>query len=1060
MDRRSKDVVVAENSTFNWLIAHSSFQTWTQTCSGLLWIRGHPGSGKSTLLKYAMATENHSQNIIASFFFNGHGSSLEKSLSGLYRSLLHQLLPFSPEKHGEITRIYNNRCETYGEHEKQWFWHEKELELWLKDLLISLSAHSTKIYVDAIDEGGKEAAAKIATYFERILTHTLKAGRTLKVCLTCRHYPIISGLANMEICVENENRDDIAVYARTEFSIGGLSKDKAQILGKAIIEKANGIFQWAIIVVPRMIDLCQIGTKLRKVQEVIKQLPEELNELYCQIIKTIPNSEQTDSLALIQWICLAISPLSLSEMRYALVVNKDTHYTAQSALEDDAAFIEGDEDMEKQVKHLSRGLAEVKKHHESNWIQFIHQSVYDYLVLSGLQMLTEQSAASLINQGHLRLVRSCIRYLEMDDLSLEREEASTPEMVRYRRTNQSRFTKKICHSYPLAEYATKAWVFHFKHTESSTHPKELLDTFGLILSTRPTLLQSWVFLSECVENTVHGLWVGRHPMLPYRPNNLFTDLHVMACHGLSKLMSHYFVVFSDNEADPCDSSGRTPLSYAAEHGHETVVHLLIDRKDVQRDLKDKQFERTALSYAAHDGHLKIVQLLSSRSDVKADPRDCLGMTPLALAAENGHMSVAQLLLERSDVTADSIDNSGKTPLSCAARRGHKEIVKVLLGRRDVYPDHADRDGQTPLSHAASLGHEEVVSILLNCNNVDADRPDRQGQSPISHAADWGSEKVIRLLIQCGRVQVDRKDKSWETPLFRAADRGHREAVQMLAECKDVNVNSRDKMDRTPLAMAAYKGHRDVVKLLIRLDGIEIDSKDIYGRTPLSRAATEEFGVAAGEVVQTLLQSTDADVNSADVDGITPLMQASRSRFAFAVRHLLGCKNIKTDTKDKNGKTALSWAAYDDNDQVTELLIARNDVRINSKDITGMTPLMQAAYRGQEAVTHRLLRCDGLEVNARDDMGQTALSWAAMYGHEAVVQLLLEHADTQADQRDADGRTPLSYAAEVGQAEIVRLLVQQKGVRTRLRDKSGKTPYSYAASGRYEAVMNILRASRY
>ena len=47
--------------------------------------------------------------------------------------------------------------------------------------------------------------------------------------------------------------------------------------------------------------------------------------------------------------------------------------------------METDEDMKNRVTDLSRGLAEVKKHNEENLIQFVHQSVKDYLVQGTLR---------------------------------------------------------------------------------------------------------------------------------------------------------------------------------------------------------------------------------------------------------------------------------------------------------------------------------------------------------------------------------------------------------------------------------------------------------------------------------------------------------------------------------------------------------------------------------------------------------------------------------------------------------------------------------------------------
>ena len=63
------------------------------------------------------------------------------------------------------------------------------------------------------------------------------------------------------------------------------------------------------------------------------------------------------------------------------------------------------------------------------------------------------------------------------------------------------------------------------------------------------------------------------------------------------------------EFDAKDHYGRTPLSWAAEGGHETVVKLLLRTGKVEVDVKDNQDSRTPLSWAAKGGHEAVVKLL-------------------------------------------------------------------------------------------------------------------------------------------------------------------------------------------------------------------------------------------------------------------------------------------------------------------------------------------------------------------------------------------------------------------------------------------------------------------
>lgn len=56
------------------------------------------------------------------------------------------------------------------------------------------------------------------------------------------------------------------------------------------------------------------------------------------------------------------------------------------------------------------------------------------------------------------------------------------------------------------------------------------------------------------------------------------------------------------------------------NGHETVVKLLLAKKDVDPDFKDKD-NRTPLSWAAENGHEAMVKLLLAKEGVNHTSND-------------------------------------------------------------------------------------------------------------------------------------------------------------------------------------------------------------------------------------------------------------------------------------------------------------------------------------------------------------------------------------------------------------------------------------------------------
>lgn len=602
-----------------------------------------------------------SADLVSSFYIHGRGVNLQKTVTGVYRALLHDLIPHFQQTLSQATASFQAKESRYGSYrEGRWEWTESELEKFLLQLLMHTSAkRRIVIFIDALDECEKDAPIKLLTclkqFGERIERQKLHA----KICFSSRHYPILGQAQVPTIVVEDRNREDIRQVMEEKLKDIEPDKERERIV-EVIHSKDDGVFQWAVLVADKAAEKYRRGFGVRVIEREIETLPAELDNLYAGLLGEVNENEveKGQTIKLFRWILFACRPLSVRELRKALVTDPNVSYATISDLREHDNYAKPAERFERRVIDMSKGLIEFNTRdvYESfggdddgsdRQAEFIHQSVPDFLLEYFLKPAEafDDIPHSSAGCGHFELAQSCLRYLTISEIRVASKLPRVDVSIRY----------------PLVAYATRYFFTHVQRAEV-----EKVNQSDL------------AHLLQWDEETTRGmarLWRTFDPQGSYSPvdwpfegGNVF---HVLAALG-SKSALKAMLCKDDIEIDLRDSSKNTPLLIALREGHHDIVHELLNRS-AKWLYRHREATRTKTA-----GTLDVNPLpISSKSyfvDVDAE-NDNLE-TPMTIAVSSGAFEVLWTLIE-AGASLEYVEPS-VSPLLYSIRENNKTLLIKLI----------------------------------------------------------------------------------------------------------------------------------------------------------------------------------------------------------------------------------------------------------------------------------------------------------------------------------------------------------------------------------------------
>lgn len=679
---RESTIDKAVQNTGDWLLESQNFRDWIQRerlheHRGFFWVQGNPGSGKSTLMKkvysYIRTCPQDPSSVIAAFFFNARGNKIEKSPPGLFRTLLHNLCQNISALRETVVNAYVAKRKILS---PDWQWQLSEL----KELLAAavkpsvLGKRSLILCVDALDECDSTATQSVIRVFEDMARVSLSEGTDFNIFLSSRYWPQIKIQHCFVARVELENQGDIVRYIREHLDPTQVEEDleAVALLNTDIQNKAKGTFLWVVLIIRELLNANLAGATLGELRRIVQRVPWDLGKFYQHQLQSTEGEDREHMLRLLQLVFYAQRPLSPSELRHAVAFGSRA-YTSYDEWSESSEYVRSDEHMEKRIREHSRGLVEIVGSSKADelpqhstrsrkiTVQFIHQSVRDFLVADGFSFLRDGRQRTHDADGHELFKTACLNYLKIKDFSAIIVSLSVNGQFQGRNEDTELGAK-----YPLLEYMVE---YIFPHAAQAEQHGISQDRFRTYICSTRGYFERW----RCLHDTVVKLAQGPEA----RP------IQVLAQYGLLTRD----IAEKERNIDIVGGTYGSALVAACWGRHQNAVGILLDLG------ADPKFDS------------------SLRSKLLLNPESCSSMAPLVCAIVKHDLPVLRQLLnsQRSFFTLQERFGLSRSIGETEFQSDQLEALLALLFPEATFPDSAIRH----LSEVASDCTPGLFSFLLD-----------------------------------------------------------------------------------------------------------------------------------------------------------------------------------------------------------------------------------------------------------------------------------------------------------------------------------------------------------
>ncbi|PKK43481.1 hypothetical protein CI102_13753 [Trichoderma harzianum] len=333
---REKAIPKSFETTYSWIFQKeppikdsmplwSSFPKWLEDNSNkVYWITGKPGSGKSTMMKLIMQNEtlwdNLSQSlgalrlILVKYYAWNPGNMLQKSLQGLKRTVIFQVLKQFPELAPVLSPRRWAFCQALRNISGLPKWTDWEIAESFEALLSSCGKTiQLALFIDGLDEFSMPPA-EIVDYIKHILA---RCSCGLKLCAASRPWTEFQDEFNQcpMLQMHLQTHSDMEIFINSKFNDNNAFAEQKQLYPESatqlltdIAKRANGVFLWLSIVVKHLLGLLSEGQSIPQARKDLEALPSDILSLYDAIWGSIRPKNLPDAAYMMQVLRAADGP--------------------------------------------------------------------------------------------------------------------------------------------------------------------------------------------------------------------------------------------------------------------------------------------------------------------------------------------------------------------------------------------------------------------------------------------------------------------------------------------------------------------------------------------------------------------------------------------------------------------------------------------------------------------------------------------------------------------------------------------------------------------------------